>query len=239
MQEAKKDRIGYMPEERGLYQDITLERVLVYLATLKNLSTEEAKRRTETWLKRFDLTDYRHRKVKELSKGMQQKAQMIATLLHEPDLVIVDEPFSGLDPLNTQMIKQLLLEQRRQGVTIIMSTHLMPQVEELCDRLLLINQGRSLLYGELDDIRRQYTGHAILVRVNGELPDPPGVTQVDRINGTFRLSLAEATAPQEVLQWLTTHGVAIEKYEVAVPTLEEIFIQAVNGENNSKPRDDP
>jgi ABC-2 type transport system ATP-binding protein len=131
MTEAKKDRIGYMPEERGLYQDIPLERVLVYLASLKNVPTGEAHRRAAALLERFDLAPYANKKVRQLSKGMQQKAQIIATILHRPELIIIDEPFGGLDPVNTRMIKSLLLELRRGGATLIMSTHQMHQVEEL------------------------------------------------------------------------------------------------------------
>src|SRR3990170_1096240 len=147
MSEAKKDRIGYMPEERGLYQDIPLERCLVYLGSLKGLTPEEARRRVGGYLERFELADYRRSQVKELSNGMQQKAQLIATLLHEPELVIIDEPFTSLDPVNTQMVKGLLRDLGAKGVTVIMSTHQMHQVEELCDRILLINHGRAVLYG--------------------------------------------------------------------------------------------
>ncbi len=147
MTEDKKDRIGYLPEERGLYQDISLERGLVYLATLKGLSASEAQKRIQTWLERFDLADHKNKRIKELSKGMQQKAQLIATLVHEPELIIIDEPFSALDPVNTQMVKDLLREQRDAGKAIVMCTHQMHQVEELADRLVLINRGQSVLYG--------------------------------------------------------------------------------------------
>src|SRR5574338_189160 len=142
MTEAKKDRIGYMPEERGLYQDLSLDKVLSYLASLKGLDTAETKERLDDYLVRFDLADHRKKKVKELSKGMQQKAQIISTIIHRPELLIIDEPFSGLDPVNTQMVKDLLRDLHQQGTTIIMSTHQMHQVEELCDRILLINHGK-------------------------------------------------------------------------------------------------
>ncbi|MFN2145170.1 MAG: ABC transporter ATP-binding protein, partial [Anaerolineales bacterium] len=151
--EEKKNRIGYMPEERGLYQDIPLERCLIYFGQLKGLSAAEIAPRLESWLERFDLTVHRKKKVKELSKGMQQKAQIIATLIHEPDLIIIDEPFTSLDPVNTQMIKELLRDERDKGRTILMSTHQMHQVEELCNRILLVNKGRDVLYGPLNEIR--------------------------------------------------------------------------------------
>jgi len=230
MTEAKKDRIGYMPEDRGLYQDIPLDRCLVYLGTLKGLPTAEVKRRMGDYLERFDLAAHKHKKIKELSKGMQQKAQIIATLLHEPDLLIVDEPFSGLDPVNTQMVKDILREQRDRGVTILMSTHQMHQVEELCDRIVLIHQGRVMLYGELVDIQHKFTGDAVLVRAEGEIPTVAGVSSMEAHNAAIRLNLVPGTSPQEVLRALVAQGVALEHFEIAVPTLDEIFIKVVQGE---------
>ncbi|HOS54173.1 MAG TPA: ATP-binding cassette domain-containing protein, partial [Anaerolineaceae bacterium] len=153
MTEEKKNRIGYLPEERGLYQDIQLERCLVYLATLKGLEESEARGRINDYLQKFDLADARKKKVKELSKGMQQKAQLITTLVHKPEVVIIDEPFSALDPVNTQMVKDLLKEERHRGTTIVMCTHQMHQVEELADRIALINAGETVLYGGLTEIR--------------------------------------------------------------------------------------
>lgn len=230
MDETKKDRIGYMPEERGLYQDIALEKTLVYLATLKGVAAEEAHRRVNTYLERFELSEYRLKKIKELSKGMQQKAQIIATLLHQPELIIIDEPFSGLDPVNTQMVKSLLLEQHQQGVTIIMSTHQMHQVEELCDRILLINHGQVVLYGELNEIRKAYSGHAVLVRAAGELPGLPGILNVEPHNASQKLTLAPGVSPQEILKELVARNVALEQFEIAIPELDEIFIRVVQGE---------
>ncbi len=227
MEEAKKARIGYMPEERGLYQDIQLERCLVYLATLKNLSTAEARQRIGEYLERFDLAEHKHKKVKELSRGMQQKAQLITTLVHQPELLIVDEPFSGLDPVNTQMVKDLLREQRRRGVTTVMSTHQMHQVEELCDRIVLIDHGRVVLYGALDEIRRQFSGHAVVVRAAGELPPLEGVEHVEQHNSVTRLTLSASTSPQEILHRLVAEGVVLEQFEIATPRLDEIFIQVV------------
>lgn len=231
MDEAKKDRIGYMPEERGLYQDLPLEGVLVYLASLKGVSADQARRRASTYLERFDLEAYKHNKVKELSKGMQQKAQIIATLLHQPDLVIIDEPFSGLDPVNTQAVKDLLLELHRQNVTIIMSTHQMHQVEELCDRILLVNQGKVMLYGELEKIRHQYAGNTVLVRTEKPIPvDLPGVLDLTSHNSATRLTLSPGFSPQDLLRNLVDLDIPLEQFEIAVPTLDEIFIRVVKGE---------
>jgi ABC-2 type transport system ATP-binding protein len=227
MSEDKKERIGYMPEERGLYQDVTLERCLIYLATLKGLSKVEARTRLSDKLERFDLAQHKNKKVKELSKGMQQKAQIINTILHEPELIIIDEPFAALDPINTQLVKDVMRELRDQGATILMSTHQMHQVEELCDRIVLIDEGRDVLYGPLDEIQRRFTGHAVLVRASGELPSVSGVDGVSVHNNAVKLTLAQGVAPQEVLQSLVNKNVVLEKFEIAVPTLDEIFIRVV------------
>jgi ABC-2 type transport system ATP-binding protein len=227
MTEEKKELIGYMPEERGLYQDMALERCLLYLATLKGVPAAEARKRLAGYLERFDLAAHTGKKVKELSKGMQQKAQIINTILHRPELIVIDEPFTALDPINTQLVKDLMKELRDQGATIIMSTHQMRQVEELCDRILLIDDGWDVLYGDLEEIRRQYSGHAVLVRVAGELPDLAGLEQVLPHNNATKLMLAEGTSPQDVLQDLMAQGVILEKFEIAIPTLDEIFIRVV------------
>ena len=227
MTEAKKNRIGYMPEERGLYQEMPLEPCLIYLATLKGLSKTDARRRLQPYLERFDLAQHRAKKVKELSKGMQQKAQIINTVLHGPELLIMDEPFSGLDPVNTQMAIELLTELRGQGVTIIMSTHIMHQVEELCNRIVLINQGRNVLYGDLAQIQRQHSGHAVRVKLDGELPALAGVQAVTSHNDTLQLTLDQETSPQDILQQLVSQQCVIERFEIALPSLDEIFIRVV------------
>lgn len=231
MNESKKNLIGYMPEERGLYQDITLERCLVYLSTLKGVPAGEARKNLEGYLDRFDLIPHKNKKVKELSKGMQQKAQIIAAILHQPELVIIDEPFTSLDPINTQLVKDLMRELHFQGVTIIMSTHQMHQVEELCDRILLINEGLNVLYGQLEKIRRQYAGNEVMVRANGEIPNLPNVQNIIQHNSATKLYLAEGATPQEVLGALVDQNVTVEKFEIALPTLDEIFIQVVKEES--------
>jgi ABC-2 type transport system ATP-binding protein len=229
MTEKKKNLIGYMPEERGLYQDIPLDRCLAYLGSLKGLDSIQVRERAETYLQRFDLASSRTKKVKELSKGMQQKAQIIATLLHKPELLIVDEPFGGLDPVNTQMVKDLLREQRDQGVTVILCSHQMHLVEELCDRIVLIDHGKVLLYGNLADVRRQFSGNALLVQTVGVLPDLPGVEHVEPINGAVKLHLKPGTKPQYLLKILVDRNVILDRFEIAVPTLDEIFIRVVQG----------
>ncbi len=233
MSEAKKDHIGYMPEERGLYQDISLERCLTYLGSLKGLSSAEVKERSEKYLERFDLTAHKTKKVKELSKGMQQKAQIIATLLHQPELLIVDEPFSGLDPVNTQMVKDLLREQHQQGVTVILCSHQMNLVEELCQRIVLIDHGRVVLYGDLEEIRRRFSGHGVSVQTTDRLPSLPGVERVELVNGSFKLHLASGAQPQVILRLLVEKNINLEEFKIAVPTLDEIFIRVVTAENEA------
>ncbi len=228
MDAAKKRRIGYMPEERGLYKDLKLEPTLIFLATLKGLSEAEARERLVPWLQRLDLYDHRQKKVQELSKGMQQKAQLIATLLHEPDLIVVDEPFSGLDPVNTRLVKEIMEEQRDAGKSIIMSTHQMYQVEALCNRIALINNGRSVLYGEVRDIKRSFAGNAVLVAGDGSFENIPGVLESRPENGFWHLALAAETEPQAVFRYLAGRDdVAVGRFEVAEPSLDDIFISVV------------
>jgi ABC-2 type transport system ATP-binding protein len=173
------------------------------------------------------LSASRQKKLKELSKGMQQKAQLIATLVHEPKLIIIDEPFSALDPVNTQMVKDILQEQRSRGATIVMCTHQMHQVEELCDRLVLINQGKTVLYGQLDEIRHRFSGQDLLVRTSVPLPALPGVVKTEAHNSSTRLTLAPGTSSQSVLQAMLERGLPIEQFEIAMPDLDEIFIRVV------------
>jgi len=227
MTEEKKNRIGYMPEERGLYQDIPLERCLLYLAALKAVSPAEARRRLGEHLERFGLDAHKGKKVKDLSKGMQQQAQLISTILHRPELIIVDEPFTALDPVNAQLVQGVIRDLRDQGTTILMSTHQMHQVEELCDRILLIDHGEDVLYGDLEAIRSSYAGHAVLVHAMGELPIVPGVERISPHNGAMLLTLAESATPHDLLRALVAQGVLLDRFEIAVPTLDEIFVRVV------------
>ena len=237
MDDLTKKRVGYLPEERGLYRDLKLETVLVYLATLKGLSQAEARRRLAGWLQRLDLWEHRHKRVQDLSRGMQQKAQLVATLVHEPDLIVVDEPFAGLDPINVRLVISILEEQRRAGRTIIMSTHQMHQVEALCNRIVLINRGRSVLYGEVARIKREYCGNSVLVEGTGDFASLPGVLEAtppqpdDLRNGVaWHLALAPGMTPQALLRELAIReGYTIERFEVAQPSLDDVFIAVVQG----------
>jgi ABC-2 type transport system ATP-binding protein len=224
----KKRRVGYMPEDRGLYKELKLEPTLIYLATLKGLDEETARRRLGEWLERLDLAEHRHRKVQELSKGMQQKAQIIATLLHDPELIVIDEPFSGLDPVNTRLVKDILDEERAAGKSIIMSTHQMYQVEALCNRIVLINRGRTVLYGPVDQIKRNFAGNAVLVEGQGDFSHIPGVLETRRHNGTWHMSLAIGADPQGVFRSLAgRQETKVERFELAEPSLDDIFVQVV------------
>jgi ABC-2 type transport system ATP-binding protein len=234
LDDDRKNRIGYLPEERGLYKDMKLEPTLVYLATLKGIDDKTARSRLEEWLKRLDLYDHRQKKIQDLSRGMQQKAQFIATLIHEPDLIIVDEPFSGLDPVNTRLIKQIILEQCHAGKTVIMSTHQMHQVEALCSRIVLIDQGVSVLYGRVDQIKRDFAGHAIVVRGQGDFYGLPGVLETRSENGGWHLTLEAGTDPQDIFHALANrNNVTIERFEIAEPSLDDIFVSVVQ-ENKAR-----
>ena len=228
LDEAKKNRIGYMPEERGLYKDLKLEPTLVYFASLKGMDRSAARSQVIPWLKRFDLLDYSQRKIQDLSKGMQQKAQIIATLLHDPDLVVIDEPFSGLDPVNTRIVKDIIEELRHQGKTIIMSTHQMYQVEALCNRIVLINRGRMILNGEVNAIKHTFSGNSIELEGQGDFSELPGVLQLRQHNSLWSLTLETGTDPHEVLRaLLKREGTRLERFEIAEPSLEDIFITVV------------
>jgi ABC-2 type transport system ATP-binding protein len=231
LDEGKKNRIGYLPEERGLYKDLKLEPTLVYLATLKGMDEAAARSRLQEWLKKFDLYEHRQKKIQDLSRGMQQKAQLIATLLHEPELIVVDEPFSGLDPVNTRLVKDMMEEQRQSGKTIIMSTHQMHQVEALCSRIALINRGRTVLYGEVEQIKRDFAGNAVLIEGQGDPSDLPGVLQSRRQNGAWHLALEQGVGPQDVFRALAKReDIRVERFEVEEPSLDDIFVSVVQGE---------
>ncbi len=234
MTETKKNDIGYLPEERGLYQDIPVERCLQYLASLKGMEKTEIDQQLPLYLKKFDLTEHRRKKVKELSKGMQQKAQLITALIHNPSLIIIDEPFSALDPVNTQLVKELLIEQRNLGKAVVMCTHQMRQVEELCDRLVLIDQGEVMLYGTLMEVRKQFARPELLLLSESKLPASlPGVTEISSMNNEHKLKLQPGVSSQDVLKFLLDSGIEITSFEVAMPTLDDIFIEVVREKGQS------
>ena len=223
-------RIGYLPEERGLYRNLKVLDNLVYLAELKGVSRSSARERAMHLLERIQLEEWASRKVRDLSQGMQQRLQFVASLIHDPKVLFLDEPFQGLDPVNVERIKEFMAELHREGKTIILSTHQMSMVEALCDRILLIHQGRAVLYGPLAEIKQQYAPHAVRVRAPLIPSDLPGVVGVEPDDGAFNLALAEGARPQEVLRALLDCDVEIQAFEVAPVPLEDIFVAVVSGE---------
>ena len=238
MTEEKLNNIGYLPEERGLYQEVEIGKNLTYLASLKGLTKAQIDERLPKWLARFDLTEHQKKKTKELSKGMQQKAQLIATLIHEPEVIIIDEPFSALDPVNTQLVKDLLIELRNQGKTIIMCTHQMNQVEQLCDRLVLVDEGKVLLSGTLKEVRERFSSNQVMLQIEGDLPaNLPEIENIEKQGLYLRLTLKDGTDPQELLKHLIDKGVNVDSFEIATPTLDEIFISVVKQGKNGNEED--
>lgn len=226
------DRVGYLPEERGLYRDLPVKECLAYLGELKGLSRGVALSRSIDWLERVGLEDAMDKKVSALSRGMQQKAQFIATVLHDPDLLIVDEPFAGLDPVNTMLIKDMIYDLKDKGRTVIMSTHMMHQIEEMADRLLMVNEGRLVLYGKVSDIQSQFASHSVYVSGDGDWMSLEGVEEVafDRDEKAYKLLLSEDYSADTFLRDATRHSdFRIDRFQVALPALDEIFVQVAGG----------
>jgi len=222
-----RQHLGYLPEDRGLYQKQKLEETLQYFGLLRGLDNEQARAKALKWLERFDLGEQGNRKIEELSKGNQQKIQFILSLLHDPDLIIMDEPFTGLDPLNQLLLKEIIQEKQDEGKTIIFSTHQMEQVERLCNNICLINQGQIIVEGALEDIRKKHTSDAVELRFSGNM-DTKKVTEYFKeleINEN-RLSGVLEKKPEEFLGWVNTI-VTVESFKLKVPTLEQIFIEEV------------
>ncbi len=230
LNENTPSQIGYMPEERGLYKKMKVGEHLLYLAQLKGLSAPDARRELNYWLDKFAIQDWWGKKVEELSKGMQQKIQFIATVVHRPKLLILDEPFSGLDPINTTLIKDEIRQLNSSGTSIIFSTHRMEQVEEMCDHIVLINQGRNVLYGEVKAIKNEFKEN--LFRIETEDPLPADFAQhfqvVSRPDGAVIVKLTEEESRSNaLLRYLIQHNIHIAHFEEILPTFNEIFIRRV------------
>ncbi len=231
--EQAKSRIGYMPEERGLYRKMTVRGILAFFGALKGLTSSELAGAVPSWLKRIELSDRANKKVEDLSRGMHQKLQFAATIINEPDLLILDEPFSGLDPLNLDLIKGIILDMKDKGKTIIFSTHDMHGAETLCDYILLINKGKIILDGKLADIRSQKASNAVIVDAEGEtgfIKTLPMVTNAVQQKDTLEITLGKGTDPQDLLKAIVGR-VRVRKFEVKRPTLHEIFVTLVGGDN--------
>ena len=218
-----KDLIGYLPEERGLYRKLTVMDTLMYLGSLKNNQSEE---RALELLEKMGLLSYQDKKISELSKGMQQKIQIIAAIIHDPDLVILDEPFTGLDPVNMKLVQDLILELKSEGKTILISTHIMDKVERLCDRIFMIHRGSGVLYGSIGEIKSRYGKNTIFLEFEGELKSIPGVKKINNSGNYAELILDPGVDSQSVLKSIVDE-VRVNKFEISAPSLNEIFIEVV------------
>jgi ABC-2 type transport system ATP-binding protein len=225
--EESKNRIGYLPEERGLYRKMRVSDTLVYLASLKNVETRVAQERVEELLREMDMLPHRGKKISELSRGMGQIIQFLVTITHNPDLIILDEPFAGLDPVNRQLLKEFLLGLRRQGKVIILSTHMMNEVEEMCDRILMIDKGRVVLYGNLAEIKWRFRNNSVVVDCDGDIGELDGVSGRKEHGKYMELFLDGDTPPQEILGQLVARNLRVNRFEVTTPSLNEIFLQVV------------
>lgn len=223
-------QIGYMPEERGLYKKMKVGEHLLYLARLKNYGKSNAKEQVTWWLKRFDIEDWWNKKVQDLSKGMQQKIQFISTVIHQPELIILDEPFSGLDPVNTNLIRNEIDQLRERGATVIFSTHRMEQVEQVCEHIALIHQGEKVLDGTMVDIKQQFKKNIFSVEYLGTLPNlegsPFGISQMG--DNQLQVQMQKEQTPNELLAYLLEKQVQLHSFQEILPSINEIFIERVS-----------
>lgn len=226
-----QDRIGYLPEERGLYKKMKIGEQLRFFAELKNVASSVIEERIDKWLARLNLTPWKNKKATELSKGMQQKVQFITAILHEPDLLILDEPFSGLDPVNVELMKQIVLEQKSAGRTIIFSTHQMELAEKICDDICLINRSKKVLEGRVREVRQSFGQNAVALRIEGGdgiLADPSLVASLKQHSDEVEVVLAPGVNGQQLLKRLVDSGASVTKFEMIEPRLHDIFIQKVS-----------
>ncbi len=227
-----QDRIGYLPEERGLYKKMRVDEQLRFFGELKNLSSQAADASIDRWLAKLKLTEWKKKKTDELSKGMQQKIQFITAVIHDPDLLILDEPFSGLDPVNVELLKDVVLELKASGKTIIFSTHLMEQAEKLCDDICLINRSQKILDGSLREVKQSFGRNSVALRVEGGndvLEDKTLVAKIEQHSDEMEALLAEGADAQELLHRLIAANARITKFELVEPSLNDIFIEKVGG----------
>lgn len=220
------ERVGYLPEERGLYKKMTLKEVIIYMGELKGRSGSWIKERIQNWLLRMDLSDYADQKVEELSKGMQQKLQFITTIIHEPDIIILDELFSGLDPINVELIKGVLLEQKRAGKTILFSTHVMEQAEKLCEHICMISRGKKVLDGRISEVKSQFGKNSMQVEIEGDgsfIREVPGVAGLTDFNNYLELRMSDQADPDTILRKIM-EKVRVRRFELVEPSLYDIFI---------------
>ncbi len=238
-----KDRIGYLPEERGVYKKMKVANFLMYMARLKGHDTQGLKPKVMDWLERVELAEVAKKKCEELSKGMQQKVQFIASVLHEPDLIILDEPFSGLDPVNMRLLRDLINEQHKAGRTVIFSTHVMQQAEQICDHIVMIHQGKKVLDDTLDTIRTRFDPHSIHLDTIGQddhtsaINAIEGVASVHQHDGIYEVKIDESIDQQKAMQNILG-SIPTSSIEIKRPTLEDVFIEIVTGGNTSENREE-
>jgi len=228
METRLQDRIGYLPEERGLYRKMKVGEQLRFFAELKDVRGKTADERIDQWLKRLQLSDWKNKRAKDLSKGMQQKVQFITAIIHDPDLLILDEPFSGLDPVNVELMKQTILENKAEGKTIILSTHQMEIAEKLCDDVCMINHATKVLDGGLREIRRSFSRNAVALQIDGGdglLQDKSIIANVRQHGEDTEVLLAPGVDAQMLLKRLVESGAVVNKFELAEPSLHDIFIE--------------
>ncbi|MFN0121720.1 MAG: ABC transporter ATP-binding protein [Blastocatellia bacterium] len=225
-----QERVGYLPEDRGLYKKMKVGEQLEFFAELKGLTKTQARPLVDQWLERVSLSDWKNKRWDELSKGMQQKVQFVSTILHNPELVILDEPFSGLDPINAELLKEIVQELRRRNCTIIFSTHQMEQAEQLCDQICLINRGRKVLEGSVREVRRGFGRQSIALdgeNFDGLLDNSPLIQNIQRTPHRIEVTLRDDASAQDLLRSLVNGGAALTHFEMVEPTLHEIFIESV------------
>ena len=225
--EATQNNLGYLPEERGLYKKLRVLETIIYLASLKGMDRHRAEEKAGELLEQTGMLTNKGKKIEEMSKGMSQIIQFIVTITHDPQLVILDEPFSGLDPVNVELLRDMCVDLKNQGKAVILSAHQMNQVEELCDRILMVNNGRAVLYGDLAEIKSRYRGNSVFLDIEGELGDLSGVTEKRPHKGYVELVLDGKTTPQQLLEQLVNRGIVINRFEMATPSLNEIFLKEV------------
>ena len=239
MREVLQNRVGYLPEDRGLYKKMKVGEQLEFFALLKGVPKTKVKSVIDQWLERVELSEWKNRKWEELSKGMQQKVQFISTIMHDPDLVILDEPFSGLDPINANLLKEIVQEMKGRGKTIIFSTHLMEQAEQMCDSICLVNRGRSIVNGKLRAVKREFLLKqseqkvALEAENYGEILDDASlIKNITPLNHQLQITMQNGANPQDLLHRLVNAGASISRFELVEPSLNQIFIESVNNTNN-------